>query len=148
MAIVRWEPFRDLVTFQERMNRLFDEVVRGRREDDLGTRGSWLPPVDIYEKDGELVLKAELADMDQKDIDLRVENNTLTIRGERKMDRETEEESFHRIERSYGAFMRSFTLPATIDQDKIKAEYRNGVLRVTLPVREEAKPKPIQVHVS
>lgn len=147
MAIVRWDPVRDFVTLQDRMNRLMSGLSRGRSEEELGTGGSWVPPVDIFEKDGALVLKAELPDMEQKDIDLRIENNTLTLRGEKKMERETNEENYHRVERSYGNFVRSFTLPATVDQDKIKAEYRNGVLTVTLPVREEAKPKLIQVKV-
>lgn len=150
MAIIRWEPFRDLVGLQERMNRLFDESFRGFHgtEEDWALGGSWAPVVDIYEHEGNIVLKAELPGVDPKDVDIRVENNVLTLRGERKLDSEVERESYHRVERSYGAFTRSFTLPNVLDTDKIKAEYKDGVLRVTLPKREEAKPKQISISVS
>jgi HSP20 family protein len=149
MAIVRWEPFRDLVTVQDRMNRIFDEAFRGRAADDewaLG--GAWAPAVDIYEHEGSLVLKAELPGIDPKDVDVRVENNTLTLRGERKFESDVKREKYHRVERAYGTFSRSFTLPNVVDTEKIKAEYRDGVLRVTLPTREEAKPKQVQVSVT
>jgi len=152
MAIVRWEPFRDLVGLQERMNRLFDESYRTRggtgQEDEWALGGSWAPAVDIYEHDGNIVLKAELPGVDPKDVDVRVENNTLTLRGERKFDAEVKRDSYHRVERSYGAFARSFTLPSVLDTEKIKADYRDGVLKVVFPKREEAKPKQIQVNVS
>ncbi len=150
MAIVRWDPFRDLLTLQERMNKLFDESYRGRAgsEDDWALGGAWAPAVDIYEQGSDLVLKAELPGVDPKDVDVRLENNTLTLRGERKFDNEIKRESYHRIERSYGAFSRSFTLPSTVDQNHIKAEYRDGVLRVTLPKREEAKPKQIAINIT
>lgn len=150
MAIVRWEPFRDLVAVQERMNRIFDEAFRGHSrgiEDEWALGGSWAPAVDIYEQDGNLVLKAELPGVDPKDVDVRVENNVLTLRGERKFESEVKREQFHRVERAYGSFSRSFTLPNVVDMDKIKAEYKDGVLQVTLPQREEAKPKQIQVSV-
>lgn len=151
MAIVRWEPFRDMVGIQERMNRLFDEAFRGAprtgAEDDWALGGSWAPVVDIYEQGGDIVLKAELPGVDPKDADIRVENNTLTLRGERKLDNEIKRENYHRVERAYGTFSRSFTLPSVVDTDKIKAEYKDGVLRVTLPKREEAKPKQITVTV-
>jgi HSP20 family protein len=149
MAIVRWEPFRDLVTIQDRMNRIFDDAFRGpgRSEEDwLG--GSWAPAVDIYEHEGNLVLKAELPGIDPKDVDVRVENNVLTLRGERKFDHEVNRESCHRVERAYGTFSRSFTLPNVVDTQSIKAEYKDGVLRVTMPKREEAKPKQIQVQIT
>jgi HSP20 family protein len=152
MAIVRWEPFRDLVTIQDRMNRIFDDAFRGVRqgasEEDWALGGSWAPPVDIYEHDGTLVLKAELPGIDPKDVDVRVENNVLTLRGERKFDQEVKRESCHRVERAYGTFTRSFTLPNVVDTGNIKAEFKDGVLRVTLPKREEAKPKQIQIQVN
>jgi HSP20 family protein len=151
MAIVRWEPFRDLVGLQERMNRLFDESFRGinrsgSEEDWVG--GSWAPAVDIYEQNGNIVLKAELPGIDPKDVDVRVENNILTLRGERKLDNEVKRESYHRVERAYGSFTRSFTLPNVVDTEKIKAEYKDGLLRMTLPKKDEAKPKQISINVA
>jgi HSP20 family protein len=151
MAIIRWEPFRDLVSLQERMNRMFDESFRGAgrgaaEEDWVG--GAWAPAVDIYEQDGNIVLKAELPGIDPKDVDVRVENNILTLRGERKLDTEVKRESYHRVERSYGTFIRSFTLPNMIDTEKIKAEYKDGVLRMILPKKDEAKPKQISINVT
>jgi HSP20 family protein len=150
MAIVRWEPFRDLLSLQERMNRLFDDSFRGARgsDEDWALGGSWAPAVDIYEQDGNIVLKAELPGIDPKDVDVRVENNTLTLRGERKHDQEVKRENYHRVERTYGSFTRSFTLPNVVDTNNIKAEYRDGVLRMTLPKREEAKPKQISISVT
>ena len=150
MAIVRFEPFRDLVTIQDRMNRLFNEAFRGTRtgDEDLGLGGSWAPAVDILEQNGNIVLKAELPGIDPKDVDVRVENNILTLRGERKFDEEVQKDSYHRVERSYGNFTRSFTLPNVVDTEKIKAEFKDGVLRMTLPKKEEAKPKQISISVS
>ncbi len=149
MAIVRWEPFRDLMGVQERMNRLFDEAFRGVQrageEDSLG--GSWAPLVDVYEHEGSIVLKAELPGIEPKDVDVKVENNVLTLRGERRLDSEIKRENCHRIERAYGAFSRSFTLPNLVDTDKIQAEYKDGVLRLTLPTREEAKAKQITINI-
>ncbi|HVO11522.1 MAG TPA: Hsp20/alpha crystallin family protein [Vicinamibacteria bacterium] len=149
MAIVRWEPFRDLVSIQDRMNRIFDDAFRGARQgdDDWALGGTWAPPVDIYEHDGNLVLKAELPGIDPKDVDVRVENNVLSLRGERRFDQEVKRESCHRVERAYGTFSRSFTLPNVVDTGNIKAEFKDGVLRVTMPKREEAKPKQIQIQV-
>jgi len=149
MAIVRWEPFRDLVSIQDRMNRIFDEAFRVRTggEEDWALGGNWAPAVDIYEHEGNIVLKAELPGIDPKDVDVRVENNVLTLRGERKVDSEVKREQYHRVERAYGSFTRSFTLPNVVDTEKIKAEYSDGVLRVTLPQREEAKPKQISISV-
>ena len=148
MNIVRFDPFRDMAALQDRVNRIFADAYR-RDNDDLMTRGAWVPPVDIYETGNhELVLKAELPDVPREDIALRVENNTLTISGQRKLDGEVKEEQYHRIERAYGSFSRSFTLPPTVDTGAIGAEYKNGVLIVRLPLREEAKPKQIQVQVN
>jgi HSP20 family protein len=151
MAIVRFDPFRDMLTLQERMNRLFDESVRtiarpGAEED--WSMGAWSPAVDIYEQNGTIVLKAELPGVEPKDVDVRVENNVLTLRGERKLEGEVKRESYHRIERSYGGFTRAFTLPAAVDTDKIKAEYKDGVLRMTLPKRDEARSKQIAIDVT
>jgi HSP20 family protein len=149
MPVTRWDPFRDLLGLQERMNRLFDDSVRNVRQGDEALSTSvWTPPVDIYETENEVIVKAELPEVNQKDIEIQVENNTLTLRGERKFDKEVKQENFHRIERSYGTFARSFTLPATIDQEKIRADYKDGILRVVMPKREETKPKQIKVAVS
>jgi len=151
MAIVRWEPFRDLMTVQERMNRIFDDAFRGagrsQQEDEWALGGTWAPPVDIYEQDGNLVLKAELPGIDPKDVDVRVENNVLTLTGERKFENEVKREAYHRVERAYGRFSRSFTLPNVVDTASIKAEFKDGLLRVVMPKREEAKPKQISVSV-
>lgn len=148
MSIVRFDPFREMAALQERVNRAFGDVNR-RYDDDLTSRGSWTPSVDIYETDNHtLVLKAELPDVAREDIDLRVENNTLTISGTKKMDKEIKEQQYHRIERMYGSFTRTFTLPPAVDASRIGAEYKNGVLSVTLPLREEAKPRQIQVAVN
>jgi HSP20 family protein len=148
MAITRFDPFRDLAVLQDRMNRLFNDSYGNRQEDHLLNRGTWVPPVDIYEADSQLVLKAELPDMKREDIDVTVENNTLTVRGERKLDQEIKQENFHRVERAYGSFVRTFSLPMTVDAGKIGAEYKNGVLTITLPFREEAKPRTIDVQVA
>jgi HSP20 family protein len=149
MAIVRWEPFRDLVTIQDRMNRIFDDAFRVPRgaEDEWALGGSWAPPVDIYEQGGNLVLKAELPGIDPKDVDVRVENNVLTLRGERKFDQDVKRENCHRVERAYGTFSRAFTLPNIVDTTSIKAEFKDGLLRVTMPKREEVKPKQIQIEI-
>ena len=149
MAITRFDPFRDLAVLQDRMNRLFSDSAPGRdREEALLNRGNWLPAVDIYEIEGALVLKAELPDVDRENIDVNVENSTLTLRGERKADQEIKQEAFHRIERSYGSFVRQFSLPSTVDPAKITADYKNGVLTVTLPVREEAMPRSVKINVA
>jgi HSP20 family protein len=148
MDIVRLDPFREMAALQDRVNRIFADAYR-RDNDDLMTRGAWAPPVDIYDSGNhELVIKAELPDVNREDITLRVENNTLTISGQKKMDSELKDEQYHRVERAYGNFSRSFTLPQTVDTSAIGAEYKNGVLIVRLPLREEAKPKQIQVKVS
>jgi HSP20 family protein len=153
MAIVRWEPFRDLAGLQERMNRLFEESLRTRgsgsgQEEDWALGGSWAPPVDIYEHESNIVLKAELPGIDPKDVELRVENNVLTVRGQRKLEEEVKRDNYHRVERAYGVFTRQFTLPTTVDAEKIKADYKDGVLKVVIPKREEAKPKQISINVT
>jgi len=149
MAIVRWtDPFKDFAQLQGRINRVFNDAY-GRQDEGLLTSGSWVPPVDIYHNgDHEVVLKAELPDMAREDIDITVENGTLTIKGEKKLSQDVKEEQFHRIERHYGAFSRSFSLPLTVDATKVGADYKNGVLTVRLPLREEAKPRQIKVNVA
>jgi HSP20 family protein len=134
MAIARFDPFRALVYL---------------RDEDATARGNWVPPVDIFETDNhDMVLKAELPDMSREDIEVTVENNTLTLKGARKLPTDVKEEQYRRIERSYGAFSRSFALPTTVDAGKVSAEYKNGVLTVKLPFREEAKPRTINVEVA
>ncbi len=145
MAIIRWDPFRDMVSLRERMNRAFDDVFAGRGEDKDLTPSSWAPSVDIYETENELVLTAEVPGIAEKDIEIRVEDNTLQLRGERKFEKETKEENYHRIERSYGSFYRAFTLPNSIDPESIKAEHENGVLRITMPKRQELKPRTVKI---
>jgi HSP20 family protein len=146
MAIVRWtDPLRELANFQDRINRVFT----GAGGDGLETSGAWVPPVDIYQNgDHELVLKAELPDMTREDIDITIDKSTLVVKGEKKLASEVKEDRFHRIERSYGAFSRSFSLPSSVDSSRIAAEYKNGVLTVRLPLREEAKPRQIKVDVA
>jgi len=145
MAIARFDPFRDLAVLQDRVNRLFGDAYGTREE---GVFSNWVPAVDIFENDKkELVLKAELPDVKKEDVSVTVENNTLTLSGERKFDSEVKKENYHRIERAYGSFSRSFSLPATVDTGKIGAEFKNGVLTVRLPFREEAKPRSIAVEV-
>ena len=141
--------FRDLMTLQERMNRLFQESLpRTTNARDELYAGTWLPAVDIYEDEQAIVLKADLPEIDPKNVDIRVEDNTLFLKGERKFEKEVKEENFHRVERAYGSFARSFALPHTVAADKIVAEYKNGVLKITMPKREESKPKQIQVSVN
>ena len=147
MRIARFDPYREFATLQDRMNRLFGETFV--RDEDVTQRGTWSPPVDIFETDGrDLVIKAELPDMTREDIEVTVEHNTLTLKGTKKMPADVKEEQFRRIERSYGAFTRSFTLPTTVDASKVSADYKNGVLTVKLPFREEARPRTISVEVA
>jgi HSP20 family protein len=149
MTLTKWDPFKDLLSLQDRMNRLFDESVRNVKPGDEALSSAiWSPAVDIYETDDEVVVKAELPEVNQKDIDIQIENNTLTLRGERKFNKETKKENFHRIERAYGTFSRSFTLPGTIDQEKISADYKDGILKISMPKREETRPKQIKVAIT
>ena len=146
MTIVRYDPFRDLRTLQEEVNRLFSTNLTRAFGDDEGIgRGAWSPSVDIFENKDQIVVEAELPGMKQDDFDLSIENNVITLRGERRFEKTQEADNYHRVERSYGAFTRSFTLPQTVSGEGATAEYNNGVLRVTLPKREEAKPRRIQV---
>ena len=145
MAVVRWDPFRDLNMLQERMNRLFDDAGRTWRTDEPAATTTWSPAVDIFETEGEIVVKAELPGMDRKDIALNLEKNVLTLRGERRFAKETKDDNYHRIERSYGAFSRAFSIPATVDEEKISADYKDGVLKIVLPKKEQVKPKQIRI---
>ena len=145
MAVVRWDPFRDLNVLQDRMNRLFEDAGRNWRGDEPAATTTWSPAVDIFETEGEIVVKAELPGMDRKDITLNLEKNVLTLRGERRFQKETKEDNYHRIERSYGAFSRAFSIPATVDEERINAEYKDGVLKIVLPKKEQAKPKQIRI---
>jgi len=148
MAIVKWEPFRDLLTAQRDFDRLFRDTFSPLfGETELSTR-SWAPPVDIYETDNDIVLKAELSGVDPKDVEVRVEDNNLYLKGERKFEKEVKEQNYHRVERSYGSFARSFSLPGSIAADKVKAEFKDGLLTITIPKREEAKPKTVKIDVA
>jgi len=147
MAILKVDPFRELAGMQDRMARLFGDVYL--RDEDTGFRGSWAPVVDIYETENhDLVLKAELPGMSREDIDVTVENSPLVLKGNKKFDSAIKQEHYRRIERSYGTFNRSFTLPTTVDASKVSAEFKNGVLTIKLPFREEAKPRAISVEVA
>lgn len=150
MAIVKYNPLRDLRSMQEQMDRLLNLSWGGSTADFSGEdikEGVWQPAVDIYETADSIVIKAELPDLDQKDIDVRIEDNMLTIKGERKHESEVKKENYHRIERYFGSFQRSFKLPATVDREQVSATCERGVLTVTLPKKEEVKPKQIQVEV-
>jgi len=146
-TITRWDQSRGLASLQNQVNRLFEDTFTRDRSGpaDLAT---WAPVVDIYETENELVVKADLPDLEDKDIDVRVENNTLTIRGERKFEKDVNEENYLRVERTYGPFMRSFSLPNTVSSENIRAEYRKGVLSLHLAKREESKPKQVKISVS
>ena len=147
MAIIKVDPLREFAGMQDRLNRLFGNVYL--RDVETAFRGSWVPSVDIYETDKhDLVLRAELPGMAREDIEVTVENGTVLIKGEKKFDPEVKDEHYRRIERSYGTFHRSFTLPNTVDAAKVSAEYKNGVLTITLPFKEEAKPRSINVAVA
>lgn len=149
-VLMRWEPFRDLATLQDRIDHLFEDNLRGLRGGarERGLEASaWTPAVDILEKDNEIVLRADIPGIDPKDVEIQVRDGTLTLRGERKFESDVKEDNFRRVERVYGSFLRSFSLPETVDAEKVEAEYRNGVLEVKLPKRPEAKPKQIKVAV-
>lgn len=150
MAIVRWsDPFREFAQLQDRFNRAFGDAYGQSGDEGLMTSGSWVPPVDIFQNgEHELVLKAELPDMSRDDIDITVDKGTLTIKGEKKLSNEVKEDHYHRIERRYGSFSRSFSLPQAVDTGKVGAEYKNGVLTIRLPLREEARPRQIKVDVA
>jgi len=145
MAITRWDPFREVVAMQNRMNSLFRDLNEG--ESPLST-ASFVPAVDIYEDDKKVMLKLEVPGIEQKDLDVSVENNTLTVKGERKFEKEEKEENFHRIERRYGSFFRAFTLPSTVNTEDIHASYNAGVLKLELAKKPEAQLKQIKINVS
>ena len=145
MAIIRWDPFKDMITLREKMNRLFEDYYPAQTQEKDMITSTWAPSVDIYESENELVLTAELPGIEEEDIEIKLEDNTLTIKGDRKFEKETKEENYHRIERSYGSFFRSFTLPAYIEQDKIAAECENGVLKISMPKKHEAKTRKVKV---
>jgi HSP20 family protein len=148
MAIVKFEPFSNLMTAQREFDRLFKEAFTPFfGESELSTR-TWAPPVDIYETENDIVLTAELPGVDPKNVDVKVEDSTLYLKGERKFEKEVKNENYHRVERSYGSFARSFSLPNSINSDKVKAEFKDGLLTLTLPKREESKPRTIKIDVS
>jgi len=146
MAITRWSPFQDVFTLQNRLNSLLQDF--NRNDDETLTSSAFVPPVDIYEDGNHIVLKLEVPGMKLDDFNIQLENQTLTVRGERKFETETKEENYHRLERRYGSFARAFTLPNTIDPESVKAQYDAGVLTVELGKRAEAKPKQIKVSVN
>ena len=147
MNLVRWNPWREMATLQNRVNHLFNEpFFRSGTEDEELHMGAWLPAVDMFDDDDRIVIKAELPGMDKKDISVDVENRVLTLSGERNYDSEVKEENYYRRERAYGRFKRAFNLPADVDSDQIKADFKDGVLRVEIPKPEEQKPKQITVH--
>ncbi|MGD0736628.1 MAG: Hsp20/alpha crystallin family protein [Terracidiphilus sp.] len=145
MAITRWDPFREAVALQHRVNSLFRDLNDG---DDALTTASFVPAVDIYEDAQKVVLKLEVPGIEEKDLDVRVENHTLTVKGERKFEAEEKEQNFHRIERRYGSFYRAFTLPSTVDTENVKAAYTAGVLKLELAKKAEAQPKQIKINVA
>jgi len=145
MSIVRYDPFRDLRTLQEEVNRLFTGNLARAFDDEGIARGSWSPNVDIYENKDQIVLEAELPGMKREDFDVSVENNIITLRGERHFEKKEDSDNYHRVERAYGSFTRSFTLPNTVSSEGASADYSNGVLRVTLPKREETKARRIEI---
>jgi HSP20 family protein len=144
MNIIKYDPFREIRNLQEEMNRLFASTFTRNAETDLMS-GAWSPSVDIFENQNEIVLEAELAGLKPEDVEISIENNVLTIRGERKFEKKEEGDNFHRVERSYGSFTRSFTLPPTVQTENVTAEFENGVLRLVLAKREEAKPRRIEI---
>jgi HSP20 family protein len=147
-VLTRWEPVRELASLQERMNRLFHDSFSPVASQESLSAGSFVPPVDVYEDEHGIQLKMEVPGIEEKDIDIRLENNLLTVRGERKLEQETKQENYHRVERSYGSFTRSFALPNTVNQEDVKASYSKGVLSIALGKRAEAKPKQIKVTVT
>ncbi len=146
-VLTRWEPFREFSTLQDRMNRLFRESFNETGRDESLTASSFAPAVDVYEDEHKVTLKIEVPGIDEKDIDIRLENNTLTVHGERKIEKEEKEENYRRVERQYGSFTRTFTLPTTVDSEKVSASYDKGVLNIALPKKAEAKPKQIKIGV-
>lgn len=149
MSTSHFDPFRDLLSLQERMNRLFQESLSRSRgqEEDVATGGAWSPPVDIYEGADSVVLRADLPGLSQDEIDVRIENGQLRLRGTRMLPDGVGREDYHRIERPFGAFVRVFALPNSVDVTRVKAEFKSGVLEVTIPKRQESQPRPVKIHV-
>jgi len=154
MSLVRWNPTRELATWpsdlfgiQREMNKMFNNFFRGDIQDEDSAIMAWTPAVDIAEHDDEYLVKVELPGVNKEDVKITIESNVLTIRGEKKQEKETKKENYHRVERNYGSFQRSFTLPSTVKSEKIDASYKDGILSVSLPKAEEAKPKQIEVKV-
>ena len=145
MALTRWDPLREFGLMQDRMNRMFEDAGRGWRADEPSSTTAWSPAVDIYETENEITVHAELPGVERKDIALNLEKNVLTLKGERRFEKETKQENYHRIERAYGGFSRSFSIPAMVDEEKIRAEYKDGILRISLPKKEQVKAKQIQI---
>lgn len=146
MAVTRWDPFRELLTLQERLDKMYREMERTRKEEDF-VSSEWTPPVDIFESGDSFILKLDVPEVDKSSIDIKIQENELTIKGERKLEPGTKAESYHRMERGYGTFARSFTLTKTIDASRIKATIKDGILRIELPKKEEVKPKQIKIEV-
>src|SRR4030088_2554915 len=146
-VLTRWEPFREFTTLQDRMNRLFRDSFGPEAQDQSLATSSFAPPVDVYEDEHNITLKIEVPGIDEKDIGVRIENNTLTVHGERKFEKEEKEENYRRVERQYGSFPRTFTLPSTVDHENVQADYDKGVLKIKLAKKAEAKPKQIKVNV-
>ncbi|MFZ0309075.1 MAG: Hsp20/alpha crystallin family protein [Candidatus Sulfotelmatobacter sp.] len=146
-VLTRFEPFRELSSLQDRINRVFRESYSPEGRDESLTTSSYAPAVDVYEDEHNVTLKIEVPGIDEKDIDVQLENNTLTVHGERKIEKEEKEENYRRVERQYGSFTRTFTLPTTVDSEKVSATYDKGVLKIALPKKAEAKPKQIKVTV-
>jgi len=145
MALSRWDPLREFSIMQDRMNRMFEDAGRGWRGDEPSSTTAWSPAVDIYETDTDITVNAELPGVERKDIGLNLEKNILTLKGERRFEKETKQENYHRIERAYGGFSRSFSIPAIVDEEKIRAEYKDGILKISLPKKEQVQPKQIQI---
>ena len=146
-VVTRWDPFREFNTLQDRMNRLFRDSYGNEGREESLTTSTFAPPVDVYEDEHNITLKIEVPGIDEKDIDVRLENNTLTVHGERKFEKEEKEENYRRVERQYGSFTRSFTLPNVVDAENVSANYDKGVLKIKLAKKAEAKPKQIKVNV-
>ena len=144
-VLTRWEPFREFTSLQDRMNRLFRDSYADGQES--LTTSTFAPPVDVYEDEHSVTLKIEVPGIDEKDVDVRIENNVLTVHGERKFEKDEKEQNYRRVERQYGSFTRTFTLPTTIDAEKVTANYDRGVLHVRLAKKAEAKPKQIKINV-
>ncbi len=148
MAIVKWDPFRDMITLRDRMDRLFEDSLNRFRggEDDM-THSTWSPAVDIYETTENIIIKAEIPGVNKKDISVEVKNDSLYLKGDRKFEKELKEENYHRMERSYGSFSRVFSLPTSVEQDKIKANFKHGVLQISIPKLEEEADTSVNIDV-